>query len=107
MRPRCAGSADVPSAFVASERLSGSRPTVREGAGTLQRARDATAVFDDNHDRSNSPGDIDGKKIEGIKRTKDRTSVANQTLSEGVAQADQRLRQAKGEVIAAVRKSKS
>jgi hypothetical protein len=33
-------------------------------------------------------GGIDGKKIEGPKRTQDRTTTANQTLSERVAQAD-------------------
>src|SRR6266481_1472744 len=64
----------------------------------LLRSLDATGLFDDNRERINGWGDIDGKKIEGTKGTQDRTSAANQTLSEGVAQADQRVRQAKGEV---------
>ena len=48
-------------------------------------------------DRNGIFGGIDGQKIKGTKRTQDRTPAENQIIGEGVAQADQTVRQAKGE----------
>jgi len=93
--------------------VSGNDPqaTIPESAFVAAKPLRKRRPPDDNYDRasrvkhqtaSNAEprcfGGIDGKKIEGLKRTQDRTTAATQTLSERVAQTDQRVRQAKGEL---------